>query len=156
MTLISDIQAGIAALQPHHFDITERLADGGFAVILIPFPKAPVKLPNDELSIQIRLAAGGRFFTMFTALALVDGPIEASVYQHLLRRNYFADQVGAASYALMSMDEEDGLVAAIHWPFNHIEPAPFTGLFQNLIEAKFMMLKELLGMSAPGLHVMGQ
>jgi len=147
MTLVQDIRAGIKALQPHNFTIHDQLDARGFAVILIPSAEAPLQVHDDELSIQLRIAAGGRFFTLFSPLALVNSA-DVSVYEHVLRRNYFADQVGGAAYALMTMDAHDVLVTVLHWPFNHITPEQFTALFETMLSATFDMLKEVIDMSA--------
>jgi hypothetical protein len=155
MRIVDDLKRGLSAIADRNYDIQNQLKDRGWGNILIPFAAAPVKLHKDELNIQIRVASSGQFFSLHSPLAIVTHELESAPLLHLLRRQFDADQLGAASFAIQDMNDIDVLVGVQHWPLHTISEAQFIDLIETFIQATFTMLKEVnaLAKETPGLQV---
>lgn len=143
MSLVDALHTGLNALESRSYRIENELDTNGWVMILIPFDDPPVPLRDDELSVQIRVASSGALFTLYSPLALITGELPAATQTHLLRRNFYADQVGGAAYAVMQIQERDVLAAAAHWSLAHITSEQFTALVDQFVTAVFTMIPEI-------------
>lgn len=141
MNLSNDLQMILSALADDGFTVRDELASHGSALILMLFLNAPVKLHKDELSIQIRLASSRRFFSLYSPLALIHDALDPKTYDYLLRRQFSADQVGSATFAITQFNDADVLMAVQHWPFNTISSTQFDELLEVFIQASFTLMK---------------
>jgi hypothetical protein len=143
MGLKEDLRTGLFSLQKRGYSIRDELDAHGRAVVVIPFDDAPVRLRNDELVVQVRISSSGRFFTLSSALAMITDPLESEPLEHLLRRQFSADQVGGAGIAIMQVNDVDALTAVQHWPLKSISDAQLSELFEIFMQAFFTLYDEV-------------
>jgi len=142
MPIKDDLYTALKAL-PRRYSIQNELEENGWVLILMPYPNAPHPLHKDELSIQIRVASSGRFFTLYSPLAIFTRQPRTSILDHLLRRAFYADQTGGAGLAIMQVNDTDTVTAVYHWLFDNISPEQFQNLLDNFIAATFTLMKEI-------------
>lgn len=147
MPIKDDLYSALKAL-PRRYSIQNELEKNGWALILMPYPTAPHNLHKDELSIQIRVASSGRFFTLYSPLAIFTAPTENNVLEHLLQRNFYADQTGGATLAITQINDIDTLMAVYHWLFDTISPEMFQSMLDNFIKACFTLMTEIDSIAA--------
>lgn len=142
MPLKEDLYAALKAL-PRHYSIQNELEQNDRVLLLLPYPNAPHPLHKDELSIQIRLASSGRFFTLYSPLAIFSAQPETNILEHLLRRAFYADQTGGAGLAIMQVNDTESVTAVYHWLLDSISPEVFQNLLDHFIAATFTLMNEI-------------
>ena len=148
MSLKDDVNAGLAELSkaPNLPDM--KLDNSGFCRITVPIPPALIKLREGELLIDLQISASGKFFSMLTPVAVLESQPDASFFEALLYRQFYADQVSGASLALSPSNDNDILVAIMHWTFDGISPEVFKKFYQKFIAASFNLIDEVNEMAA--------
>lgn len=151
-TLKHDVRLGIQALRLEGYLVNDELEAKNWAAVTVPFPQTPpsVQLRDDELVIQVRLSSSGRFFSFYSPLAIINNPVSASACEHILRRQFYADQVGSASLAIMNVNDTDALAVIIHWSLDKIYPEDFTALFYSFMQAIFTLIPEVAALIRQG------
>lgn len=125
MALRDDVNAGLAAITS-----PVRTLDGGGACLLtLPVPPAIVQLTDDELPVNVAISSTGRFLTLSSPLAVIEGELSHAVAFALLNRQFHADQGQGVGFAIGA--EEDVLVAVYHWVLPAITPQEFRELFEH-------------------------
>lgn len=150
MSVIPVLRAAFIQFKARGCDINDTLDDNGWALVRMPYTDAPVRLHDNELTIQIRLASSGRFFTLFSPLALLHETPNAPALEHLLRRQFYADQVGAASVAIAQVGDADVLQAVAHWMLPTLTAEEFSKLFEIFVQAVFTLIPEVVQLAEAG------
>jgi len=142
MSLKDDIYNGLKAL-PRTYSITNELDENGWALIQFPFPSAPHALHEDELTVQVRIDETDSYFTLHSPLAILKEGDKGSIYEHMLRRNFYAEQTDAMSYAINQVQEHDVLQAVYHWMQDSIDTDDFKTLIETMMQNIFTLLDEV-------------
>lgn len=148
MSLHEDLNKALAELSqaPNLPDLT--LDESGFCRIAVPIPPALIKLREGELLLDLQISATGKFFSLLTPLAILESQPDAAFFEALLYRQFYADQVSGASFALSPSNDNDILVAITHWLFDAITPESFKKLYQKFMAASFNLIDEVNEMAA--------
>lgn len=147
MALKDDIFNGLAAL-PRTYSINNDLDDNGWALITLPAPNAPHPLHEDELTIQVRIASNGDYFSLYSPLAILKSSGDSALLEHLLRRNFYAEQTDGLTFAINDVQETDVVQAVYHWTTSTITPDQFTTLLEHVVKAVFTLLDEIDALAA--------
>jgi len=141
MSLIEDINAGLAALsEPNRPD--KLVLDGsGRCNIKVFLPASVVKLKDSNLMIQVQISRTGRFFSLLSPIGVLKGNPSREFFAALFYRQFYADQVSGASLAINA--EDHVVVAVYHWILESITPNDFSSLFQGFVAATLDLLREV-------------
>jgi hypothetical protein len=142
MTLIDDVNAGLAAVSTPDATTPLVLDEHGRCEITAPMPPGLDGVP-DQVTIMVSATDSG--LTLRAPLAALDGDLGAAAGAALLRRQFFPDQSGGISYAIA--DAEDVLVAIYHWVVGHVSTDDFTELLSHFITIWVDMVGEVAGMA---------
>lgn len=141
--LKDDLYTALSALARGRYSIDNKLDDKGWVLLLMPYPDAPHPLHKDELSIQIQISTTGRYFTLYSPLAILKERLQESTGEHILRRHFYADQVDGASLAIQDVYDKDVLTAIYHWGLGSINPEQFAILLERFTDGVFTLMKEI-------------
>jgi hypothetical protein len=117
--------------------------DGGWATIV------PVNTTGC-LAMRARMSASGEYFSLEAPLATLEEHASPEVLRSLLRRNLEADHGDGATYAVVSEEEGDVVVAVYHWVLPSIAPAEFAGVLKVFARAVRALRSDLADLSAAG------
>lgn len=141
MTLRDEVDAGLRSLASGGDGARLSLDPAGTCRIPLPIPAELVALDDGKLVIDVRLSPTGRFVTLSSPLAAIDGGASPATWLSLLLRQHTADQVGGAGFAY---DEAFGLVHAVaHWPLSTITPDEWRAWFDAFVAATFTLIDEI-------------
>jgi hypothetical protein len=140
MALRDDVEAGLAALSVDRPEALSLDAEGA-CEITMRIPPAILKLAGGKMAVRVKVARTGRFFTLLAPIAASSRDLPAEVARTMLADQFFADQVGGASFAL---NVETGVVfASHHWMIESITAPQFTELFRKFTAAAFLLLERM-------------
>lgn len=153
MPLQEDVNLALVELSraPNLPDL--KLDDSGFCRIPVPMPATLIKLRDGQLLIDVQVSPTGKFFSMLTPVAVFQDRPGADFFEALLYRQFYADQVSGAGFALSPANDNDMLVAIVHWMFDAITPETFKKLYQLFIAASFQLIDEVYEMAAQTTNV---
>lgn len=141
MTLRGEVDAGLRSMASAGATVHLGLDDHGTCRIPLPIPRELVALDDGTLVVDVRLSPTGRFVTLSSALAAVDGGASPATWQSLLLRQHAADQVAGAGFAY---DEAFGLIHAVsHWPLPTITTDEWKAWFDAFVAATFTLIDEI-------------
>lgn len=142
MSLKQDVYNGLKAL-PRTYSITNELESQGWALIQMPYPNASHALHDDELTVQVRIDSSESYFTLYSPLAILKEGDKGSIYEHVLRRNFYAEQTDALSYAINDVQDNDVLQAVYHWMSDSINADKFKSLLEVMMKNIFTLIDEV-------------
>lgn len=146
MPLRDDLNRALAELTRSR-ETPLSLDEQGWCQIALPMPPGVTGLSGQQLIVEVVLSKTANYFTLLTPLGVLDGKPTADFFQALLYRQFSADQVEAAGFALAAGGERDRLVALYHWPLSAITPDQFSGLFKNFVKAALALIREARDMA---------
>lgn len=146
MTLKDDVNKALAELTRSR-ETPLTLNEQGWGQIVLPMPPGVTGQSNQQLTIEVVLSKTGNYFTLLTALAVLNGKPNVDFFQALLYRQFSASQVERVSFGLSAAGERDRLVALCHWPLSAITPDQFSALFQNFVKAAMTLIREVKDMA---------
>ncbi len=147
MALREDLNAALAALNPSPEAPKVELDESGRAVIPVPMPPTVIKLAEGQLPVEVSLAKTGAFFTLSSPIAVLKGTASRDFYEALLQRQFYADQVSAASFGIALVGDQDVVLSLYHWMLDSITSEEFTSLFKHFISATFDLIEEVNDMA---------
>ena len=98
------------------------------------------------------MATSGDAFTLLAPLAELGEPYNVDLFAALLRHPADADQTGGASYAVVTEETGEVLVAVHHWVLPSISTEDFKALLRAFASAVRGMrddLQDIVGAGAP-------
>ena len=145
MGLQEDVNAGLAALSGPEAPSQLGLDSSGRCTVPVPMPASLVELEGGVLPVTVEGSGTGRFFTLSSPIAAINGQPSSDFFRALLNRQFHADQVAGGSFAVGGA--EDMLVAVYHWMLDSITPEEFVALFKNFISATLDLIDEVDNMA---------
>lgn len=145
MSLIDDINAALGTMSRPAPSPKLALDDAGRCAIPVPMPRDIVDLADGVLMVNVEISGTRRFFTLSTPIAAVDQRTSSEFFRALLYRQFYADQVSGASFAIGG--SEDVLVAVYHWALDSITTDEFASLFKTFISASLDLIDEVVAMA---------
>lgn len=142
MSIKDDIYNGLESL-PRTYSINNELDTRGWALITLPYPNAPHPLHEDELTLQLRIDSTERYASFYSPLAILHEGDKSSVYEHLLRRNFYAEQIDGFTFAIHQEQEHDVLQAVYHILESEISPDEFPNLIETMFQNLFTVINEV-------------
>jgi len=112
----------------------------------------PLGEPAARLPVQARMATSGDAFTLLAPLADLGEPHDVEVFATLLRHPADADQTGGASYAVVTEETGEVLVAIHHWVLPSISTEDFKALllaFASAVRGMRADLQDIVAAGAP-------
>ena len=141
MPLREDVNGALEAMSTPNAPSKLALDDTGRCAITIPFPGDITQLAEGVLRVAVEISKTGRFFTLSTPIAAVDQNTGSEFFRALLYRQFYADQVSGASFAIGG--SEDVLVAVNHWALDSITTDQFAELFKGFVSASLDLIDEV-------------
>ena len=141
MSLKEDVNGALAAMSAPNAPTKLALDDTGRCAIALPFPGDIVELDEGVLTVTVEVSPTSRFFTLSTPLAAVGRKTGGEFFKALLYRQFYADQVSGASFAVGG--DEDVLVAVNHWTLDAITNGQFAELFKLFVSACLDLIDEV-------------
>ena len=145
MSLREDIIAALDTMSRPDASSKLTLDDAGRCTIPISIPADIAELADGALTINVELSGTGRYFTLSSPIATLDQKTSSGFLRALLYRQFYADQVSGAGFAIGG--REDVLVAVYHWALDAIYPDEFTALFKGFISATLDLIDEVGNMA---------
>ena len=145
MTLEEDVNAALESMSRLNASSTLALDDAGRCTIPVPMPPEIADLADGALVINVEMSGTGRYFTLSSPLATIDENTGADFLRALLYRQFYADQVSGAGFAIGG--REDVLVAVHHWALDKISTDEFSALFKGFISASLDLIDEVNNMA---------
>jgi len=142
MSIQDDVYNGLKAL-PRIYSITNELDSRGWVLIQMPMPSAPHALHDDELTVQLQIDESESYFTLYSPLAILKDGDKGSIYEHFMRRNFYAEQTDGLSFAINQVQDSDVLQAVYHWIRDSISPEDFKTLVETMMKGLFTMMDEV-------------
>lgn len=143
MSLRDDVNAGLAAVSRASAPQPLVLDDAGWCGIPVPMPPSVIELADGQIMLEVQISKTQDFFTFSSPLAVVKSTPSARFSEALLRRQFYADHVSGAGFALAVVGDEDLLVSVYHWMLDSITPEQFRALFKKFIGAVFDHVEEI-------------
>jgi hypothetical protein len=147
MTLRDDLNHALQTLADANSGISlTELDDDGQAQLTVTVPAALTKLHDNQLVIDVRLAASDDddAFTLSTPLlAITSFPPEAKLMESMLRLNFDDSLRGRVSMAIADAGEIDVLVGMCHWTLDSITPDQFAQLYKRYLMGVIDLIDEL-------------
>lgn len=145
MPLKEDVNAALEAMSRPDASSKLKLDDAGRCTIPVPMPPDIADLTDGALMINVEVSGTGRYFTLSSPIATIDQKTGGEFLRALLNRQFYADQVSGASFAIGG--REDVLVSVYHWALDSISPDDFTALFKGFITASLDLIDEVGSMA---------
>ncbi|GEM_PF-3462875 len=142
MSIKTDVYNGLKTL-PRIYSITNELDSRSWVLIQMPFPTAPHALHDDELTVQLRIDESESYFTLYSPLAILKEGDKSTIYEHMLHRNFYAEQTDALAFAINQVQGNDVLQAVYHWMQDSIDPEQFKSLIERMMQGLFTMMDEV-------------
>lgn len=146
MSLKEDINAALTEMK-HLYNLPDLTLDElGRCQISANIPAEIVELAEGRLIIEVEVSPTGKFFSFYTPIAIVTGRPSSEFLEALFYRQFYAEQLSSASFAIAAINEYDVLVSIYHWMLDTISPTQFAQLYQKFVLASFKLMDEVKGM----------
>ena len=145
MPLKEDVNAALEAMSRPDASSKLTLDDAGRCTVPVPMPPEIAELTGGALMINVEMSGTGRYFTLSSPIATVDLKTGSEFLRALLYRQFYADQVSGASFAIGG--REDILVSVYHWALDSVSPDDFAELFKGFISASLDLIDEVGNMA---------
>lgn len=147
MSLHEDVNAGLQAISRPGAEQPLTLDAEGWCGIPVPMLPEVIVLAEGQMLVEVRISPTGKYFSLFSALAVLRDTPRAKFLETLLRLQHNADHVSGISFGIAVTGDQDVLTSVYHWPLDSITPEQFRALFKQFVAAVFDHIGEIKSMA---------